>query len=79
MTQPLLLRCCSDRVPVPPRLLHISPDASHRPYQVRCFQDQASESIYQHFIRPRVNTALPGPGAINRGHETLTRGPQTQN
>ena len=79
MTQPLLLRCCIDRVPVSPRLLYISPDASHRHYQGSSIQDQASESIHQHFIKPRVNTALPGPGAINRGHETLTRGSQTQN
>ena len=79
MTQPLLLRCCNHRVAVPPRLLYISPDASHRHYQVRCVQDEASESIHQHFIRPRVNTALTRPGAINRGHETLTRGSQTQN
>ena len=79
MTQPLLLRYCSERVAVPPHLLYISPDASHRHYQGRWLQDQASESIYQHFIRPMVNTALTRPGVINRGHETLTRGSQTQN
>ena len=66
MTQPLLLRYCSDRVPVPPHLLYISPDASHRHYQGRCIQDQASESIHQHFVRPRLSTALTRPGVINR-------------
>ena len=78
MTQSLLLQCCNPKVSVPPPLLYISPDASHRHYQIRCVQDQASESIHQHFVRPRVSTALTRPGlstgvhGSRGGHETLT-------
>ena len=78
MTQPLLLQCCNPKVSVPPPLLCISPDASHRHYQGCCFQDQASESIHQHFVRPRVSTALTRPGVINRG-PWLPRGPRDIN
>ena len=78
MTQPLLLRCRNPRVAVPPHLLYISPDASHRHYQICCIQGQASESIHQHFVRPRVSTALTRPGVINRGPR-LPRGPRDIN
>ena len=78
MTQSLLLRCRNPRVAVPPPLLYIPPDASHRHYQIRCVQDEASESTHQHFVRPRVNTALTRPGVINRGPR-LPRGPRDIN
>ena len=73
MTQPLLLRCRNHRVAVPPHLLYISPDASHRHYQGRCLQDEASESIHQHFVRPSLSTALTRPEVFNRGPRDINQ------